>query len=62
MLHSTQGVEASQLLQQQVQRALAQATTKLQGKTISFRKQMHGAEDASSTQKLADMLMANVHR
>lgn len=57
-----QGAEASQLLQQQIQRALAQATSKLQGKINSFEKQMRGSEEASGTQKLADMLMANVHR
>lgn len=57
-----QGAEASQLLCQQIHRALAQAKSKLQGKIASFSEQLRGGETAAATQKLADMLMANVHR
>ena len=57
-----QGAEASQQLLQQVQRALGQAQAKLQAKAGSFREQLQGGETAAATQKLADMLMANLHR
>ena len=59
---SVQGAEASQQLLQQVQRALSQAQAKLQAKASSFREQLQGGETAVVTQKLADMLMANLHR
>jgi hypothetical protein len=39
-----------------------QAQAKLQAKAGSFRKQLQGGETAAATQKLADMLMANLHR
>jgi predicted ribosome quality control (RQC) complex YloA/Tae2 family protein len=57
-----QGAEASHQLLQQIQRALAQAQAKLQSKAASFREQLRGGETAAATQKLADMLMANIHR
>jgi predicted ribosome quality control (RQC) complex YloA/Tae2 family protein len=57
-----QGAEASQQLLQQIQRALAQAQAKLHAKASSFREQLQGGEAAAATQKLADMLMANLHR
>ncbi|KAK9823179.1 hypothetical protein WJX72_000857 [[Myrmecia] bisecta] len=49
-------------LHQKISRALGQALKRLEGKMISFRTQLASADKAEATQKLADLIMANLYR
>lgn len=54
--------EASNVMRQQVTRALSTALNKIYGKIMNFEKQTLGSEAAMQTKNTADLLMANLHR
>mmetsp|Transcript_13410 Transcript_13410/g.40547 ORF Transcript_13410/g.40547 Transcript_13410/m.40547 type:complete len:763 (-) Transcript_13410:349-2637(-) len=59
---SARGEEEAGLLREQLGRALGQAQTRLRSKIANFEKQAQGTDFAAETQKLADLLMANLHQ
>jgi len=56
-----QAEERFSQLRAAVKKALASAVAKLQGRLSAFQKQLRSADDAEATQKLADLVMANVY-
>ena len=57
-----QGREAAGVVGEQVGRALGRALGRLHGKVANFQRQICGSDAAAESQKLADLLMANLHR
>lgn len=57
-----QGAEQFGQLRQRLKRVTEQATKKLHSRLTAFRDQLDGSEKAAATQKLADIIMANVYR
>ena len=57
-----QGGERFAVLHARLTQSLLTVEKSLRGRVGAFQKQLNNSEDADATQKLGDMLMANVHR